>query len=201
MQTPEAFAARYEDIFEALEEGEITTIIHGMNRKGSFRSGFSRQLADRFPEAVEADAVDLELHGKHQKGGISIGIVGFSDGIPLRVINLYCIRNNRDENGSLLSLKQLETSLHLVNAVLSDGEDHIVGMPRIGAGIAGGNWDEVANLVDETLDADRLLYRPETELHEAVAKGEPARGTIARRMENGEKMRIDVTYTPALARY
>lgn len=148
----ENFTTSDGDIFEGFEDGEFNVLLHVMNRKGNFRHGFSRQVANRFPDVVEVDADTVSSEtGEPVKGGISVSHV--SDGKstmkrPKIIVNLYCIRNNRDETGSLISTKQLAKGLKEINSFLHKSSK--VGFIKMGTGISGGDWDEISKVLNDS---------------------------------------------------
>lgn len=163
--SPEAVTLRHgHDIFEDFELGTTNVILHAMNRKSNFRHGFSRQLANRFPQASAADMEAAERGGV-QKGDISVSVEVDYDGTERMIINLYCMRN-KAKDGTLISYRQLRSALTMANHVLQDYcEDHgqkpVVGFVKFGTGIAGGDWDKITTIIRDSLNSDNyegVLY-------------------------------------------
>lgn len=132
------------DILDDLADGHLNVVLHAMNRKSNFRHGFSRQVAQRFPEA---QAADLE-NDVARKGEFSYTYEYDEYGNLRMIINLYCIRN-KPKNGSLLSLKQLDQALISTWHFLNDLNRPLkVGMVKMGTGIAGGDWGEISHEIN-----------------------------------------------------
>lgn len=135
------------NIFEKMEQGKFSILLHAMNRTHNFNHGFSKQLAAHYPEVVQDEAtVDPE------KGGISVSFVRATDekNAPVvMVVNLYCIRNKRAEDGSLINVKQLDKALARLNEILASREKgNKVGFIKMGTGIAGGDWEEISAAIN-----------------------------------------------------
>lgn len=148
------FKTSDKDIFEAFEDGDFNILINVMNRKHNFQHGFSRQLANRFPEVVARD-----LAYENVKGSVDGVNVSDANTTGKMVINLYCIRNKRDENGSLINLNQLAASLSTLNRILSKKDK--VGFVKIGTGISKGDWDEISEVINDNLKRKGILFGQE----------------------------------------
>lgn len=51
----------------------------------------------------------------------------------------------------------LEKCLDMVN-IIAKGMHASIHMPRIGCGLAGGNWMEIEKIINETIDEDTIVY-------------------------------------------
>lgn len=144
------------DIFEDFDNGSFEVLLHAMNTKHNFRNGFSRQVADYYPEAVEADE-----EADVKPGSLSIALVSDpSDATakPRFVANLYCINDQRDASGSLISLGDLHSSLGELGELILP--QWVIGFNKLGTGIARGNWDDINAVLRHSLRGAGILYVP-----------------------------------------
>lgn len=154
------------DLFEEFDKGTFNVLLNLMNREGKYYGGVSRVIGKRYPGIVNFDArvwpntvasrggdIDEAKKGKSFAHAVDDG-----RGAGKYVINLYAIKKNPDENGSTVSLKQLRSALEDMlaesNRAFSDEENGfkpIYGFPAMGTGLAGGNWDEISDVLSEVL--------------------------------------------------
>lgn len=124
-------------------------ILHICNNRGGWGAGFTGALTKRWP--------DPELLYRHwffrERQSFVLGAVQRVDirAEPgLTVVNMiaqdgYATR----ANPTALDYAALDVCLHEYVRTRPDGES--VHMPRIGSGLAGGDWDQVAFLISEVL--------------------------------------------------
>jgi len=124
--------------------GKFDVIIHGCNCFCTMGAGIAKEIATRFPPAY---AVDLQTtKGDHGKlGNYTSVMVKNKYGQDLIVVNLYTqYRYGRDRchfdyNAFRQGLKKLAP--HAGN--------FRIGMPMIGAGLAGGDWNVIQQILEE----------------------------------------------------
>ena len=134
---------------DATQPAERPAVIaHICNDIGGWGKGFVVAISRRWPEP-EAD-----YRAWHRSGdGFALGrtrLVGVSDG--LWVANMVAQRDIRTRGGvPPIRYDALEAALaELHDAAPAEASIH---MPRIGCGLAGGTWDRVGALVEDTLVA------------------------------------------------
>ena len=131
------------DIVQLAKDGEFEVIIHGCNCFHTMGAGVALAIKKAFPEAYEADLKTNK--GDELKLG-TISIAETKDG--LIIVNAYtqfgC--NSKDKPFSrpslFSSLLQIRTFFH----------DKKIGYPMIGAGLGGGDWNEISKTIDVCLD-------------------------------------------------
>lgn len=136
------------------EPAQFWAIAHGCNCEKTMGAGIARQIAREFPEAARVDRV---TYNKNTPGGLTYAYCKTEDPEHpmIRVVNLYTQHLWAREPGSALfqleyllratrALGMLVKSLHHSDIY----EDKVrIGIPRIGCGLGGGNWEEVENLL------------------------------------------------------
>lgn len=130
------------NLIELAKQGEFDYIIHGCNCMNTMGAGIALQIANNFPEALQADEVkwsevDEEIN---LLGNYSTAIIRrrtLDDTIVFTVINLY----TQYKPGPNFFLPAFVTGIYkLAHAIPKTAR---IGLPFIGAGIGKGNWTEI----------------------------------------------------------
>lgn len=134
-------------------------IAHGCNCFHTMGSGVAGQLAKAYPRILEIDKTSTDYGYRGKLGDMSI-VFKYSRG-PSTCFNLY----TQYEPGPNLDYHALVNCMVELNRVLSEGTlfRPVVYIPRIGCGIAGGDWEKVSMLIDIfTPDIDLIVvdYEP-----------------------------------------
>lgn len=138
------------DLFKFIDEPhqfDKTFIPHVNNNVGVAGAGFVIPLYNRFPLAKEL----------YQKSGLWLGNVTFYDGSSAIVCNMVAQDNvstfKEDSLGRHLRYSALVESMNKVNDYIENykfyGIKCRIVAPQFGAGIAGGNWSFIEELIKE----------------------------------------------------
>ena len=143
---------KYQDLLDAFDTNEVQTIIHGCNCFRSFGAGIAKSIKKRYPKAYEADL--NTGHGDKNKLG-HYSYAKLSD--DKTIINAYTQyaygRNkvNADYDAIRKVFILLEEKYRNSNM--------LIGIPMIGAGLAGGDWETISNIInDVTPSLNIILY-------------------------------------------
>lgn len=128
---------------------KFDVIVHGCNCFCTMGSGFAKQIREHYPEAYEEDQ-------KTKRGDRSkLGTISYAVYDDLIVVNAYTqYRYGRDgkryiDYNALRScfkeIKRLFFGLHIA-------------YPKIGAGLAGGEWSLIKAIIDKELQGERHTY-------------------------------------------
>ena len=131
------------DLLELAEGNHYDVIIHGCNCFHSMSGGIARAIAQKWPEVEEADKRtakgDPEKLGTYSECRVS-GSEGYAP-YEVLVINGYTqYRPGADVNYD--AIRSLMQRLH--RELPKEAQ---IGIPRIGAGIAGGDWQEIEDII------------------------------------------------------
>ena len=126
-------------------EGQFDVIIHGCNCYCAMGAGIAKLIKAKFPEAYAADC-QTEKGARAKLGTISWATVE-RDGRTITVVNGYTQHHWRGK-GVLVDYDAVRGVAQQVKANFSGQR---IGYPRIGAGLAGGDWDTIAAILDEEL--------------------------------------------------
>lgn len=122
------------DMFDVVLQGNNCFHTHG--------AGIARAFADRFPQVPEADRMQTVYGDKRKLGTYSKARVGNTD-----VLNCYT-QYDFDARKKPFDYKAFERCLRNVKAEYGGKR---IGMPMIGAGLAGGDWVTIASIIENQL--------------------------------------------------
>lgn len=140
------------DLIELAKIGTFDIIAHGCNCFHTMGSGIARKIRENFPAAFDMDK--KTSYGSSRKLGtysnsnhlaekidVWVGRKGFC------VLNLYT-QYNYGVDKVHLDYDALRCCLAKVNL---DFKGKTIGLPTIGCGLAGGDWDRVKKIIQEEL--------------------------------------------------
>ena len=128
---------------------DCDVIAHGCNCFNSMPGGIARVIARMFPRAEDEDNETEE--GDPAK----LGTFSMSRGSP-DIFNLYTQfepGNNIDYGAVKDAFKALHRHLKSHGML-----DHKVGIPKIGAGIAGGDWGKISKIIESVWGGEGKVY-------------------------------------------
>lgn len=151
------------DLLDLFAEGiHFDAIAHGANCFHTMGAGIAGQIAERFPEAYAADKAhhspgDLVAQGTYSYAHFEFGTLFniYSQYTPGRVPTNGIVTNVD------LAFAALNRDLYPKTMLAHQGQP-IIGIPMIGAGIAGGDWKKIAeriNQVTPLLDITLVEYQ------------------------------------------
>ena len=138
-------------------------IVHGCNCFNTMGKGIALDIKKYFPEAYEADC--LTIKGDKSKLGSYTKCTKIINVRPLVIINAYTqytyyFTTEMDKTQPLVSYGAVKEVFTEIN---KDFAGRIVGIPKIGAGLAMGDWEIIKNILDEVCTDIELIvveYQP-----------------------------------------
>lgn len=133
------------DLIELAKAGLFDVIVHGCNCFHTMGAGIAKQIAREFPEALEVDK--RTNYGDIKKlGSFITANCGLYD---LSVVNMYTqYRYSAIEPEGVDRLVCIQRGFEKLN-----GSRYYnglkIGIPMIGAGLAGGKWNEIEEVINE----------------------------------------------------
>lgn len=132
------------NLLDLFEQGEFDVIIHGCNCFNIMGAGIAKQIADKYPQALKADADFPLLKGtKDRLGNISVSTQNIL-GKKRYIINLY----SQFEPGRNTDYNAIQVALSKINYRFRPER---IGLPLLGCGIGGGDWRIVSKIVKKEL--------------------------------------------------
>lgn len=133
------------DLIRMAKDGKFDIIGHGCNCFATMGAGIAKFIKRAFPEAYTADkkwkALPIDRLGCFT--------AGYSERYEVSIVNLYSQFHggpNIDYEALTLSLRKLAMDLEDNSAL-----DSSIGLPLIGCGIAGGDWNRVSKIIQTEL--------------------------------------------------
>lgn len=132
--------------------GEFDVIVHGCNCQGTMGKGIALAIKQEFPEAYDAD-LRTTKGDRNKLGTISTAEIQRGN-VRFTVVNAYTQFHWRG-SGTLADDDAIRSAFRLIKQQFSGRR---IGYPKIGAGLAKGDWPTIAAIIDEELaDEDHTL--------------------------------------------
>lgn len=133
------------DLLELALNGQLNLIIHGCNCFCNWGAGIALQMRDTFPQAYEADK-KTTVGDKTKLGNYTLAtiMVGAKE---LTVINAYT-QYGFCGDGVLVDYVAVRK---VFKKIKENFFSKIIGYPKIGAGLAGGDWRTISKIIDQEL--------------------------------------------------
>ena len=124
------------------QQGQFDFIVHGCNCFHSFGAGIAKQIKHAYPKAYEADLATRK--GDANKLG-TYSLARYPDVI---IINAYTQYRYGTE-GIKADYHAIERVFRMLAETIDD--DRRIGIPQIGAGLAGGDWTRIEAIINSCL--------------------------------------------------
>jgi O-acetyl-ADP-ribose deacetylase (regulator of RNase III) len=143
------------NLVEALKAGSVDVIAHQSNCFNTMGSGVALAIKEAFPEAYAADCNTIK-GDKAKLGTHSMAVTKYG-----HVFNLYGQYNYGKDGAHYTDYLALEYAL---DSMVEQLMQHSmlgckIGLPKIGAGTGGGNWNIIKGILEDTLtNFEVLIY-------------------------------------------
>lgn len=130
------------DLLDLFDKGEFDAIVHGCNCFNNMGAGIAFQIKNRYPEAWEADKTTIKGH-KGKLGTFTSALC--SSGTVINAYTQYYPGlNDLQENYGAINYAMRKIALVF--------EGKRIGLPLIGAGLAGGDWETIKDIIRNNLE-------------------------------------------------
>ena len=135
----------YGDLLEAKEK----YICHCVNAQGKMRSGVAKVIREKYPKAYNT------YINVFNTTGLGMGnIIGADCGQHI-ILNLVGQKNYGDDGKVYLDYQALRKGIKAINKNVKEP----VAFPMIGAGLAGGDWKLISEIIEEeSADFQPVVY-------------------------------------------
>ena len=141
------------DLISLAKDGHFDVIVHGCNCFNTMGAGVAKLIKSEFPEAFEADL-------KTEKGSKDkLGTISYAKSGSLTVVNAYT-QHNWKGRGVKADYEAIRRAFKEIRNYFSGLR---IGYPAIGAGLAGGDWQIIAQIISEELNGEDhtlVVYSP-----------------------------------------
>lgn len=134
---------KFGNLIDLAEQGELDVIVHGCNVHNTMGKGIAKELATRYPQVRKAD--DATLKGDFNKiGTYSVACCG-----KFNVINLYTQKWYWSYGQAQADLFEYAGLADGLEALYGEFGPIRYGFPKIGAGLAGGDWERIVEILNK----------------------------------------------------
>lgn len=145
------------DLIHLAKQGEFDIIAHGCNCFCKMGSGIAKQIAIEIPDALRVDSLtkpgDINKLGNYTVAKIFNG--GKEMGIILNCYTQYGYKSRFKPNLKPIDYEALTLCLRKIN---HNYKGKKIGLPLIGAGLAGGDWNIIKQIIEgELKDMDTTI--------------------------------------------
>lgn len=139
------------DLIKAAVDGEVNVIAHCANCFNTMKSGIAPQIVKMFPEAGEVDQETIK--GDRTKLGSATGT--YDEFHKVLVINLYGQYHYGYTKGkTYVDYVALRESFGVMRNFMSQAiRSPRIGLPRLGSGLAQGDWCTIEQTIKDELTA------------------------------------------------
>lgn len=139
------------DLIELAIQGDFNIIVHGCNCFNTMGSGIAKQIRNVFPEAYEVD--QLTVKGDRKKLGTYTYFKHFDKDLDrdFFIINAYTQYNYLPRNVVNVDYEAITSAFKEINKQFGGKGNHLA-YPKIGAGLAGGDWDIISKIINDQLN-------------------------------------------------
>ena len=143
-------------LIKALKDGEVRAIGHQANCFHTMNSGVAKAIRLAFPGAYEADVTQTVKGDRRKMGGSSVYQAHHSelDGPEFGLIyNLYGQYNYGYDSKGYTDYEALASAMISMRDDLLTGNALTkIGFPKIGAGLGGGDWQIIEEIIIHVFD-------------------------------------------------
>ena len=138
------------DLLQYAEDGHFDVIVHGCNCFCTMGAGIARSIKAQFPAAYAAD-LQTTAGDCTKLGTCTVAAIALEHG-DLRVVNAYTQYHYRGK-GRKVDYDAVRSRMAWIQANYPGLR---IGLPKIGAGLAGGDWETIAHIIDEELAGEHV---------------------------------------------
>jgi len=133
------------DLIAMAKNGAFDVIAHGCNCMCVMSAGIAKLIKEEFPEACEADCKTVK--GDRSKLG-TCTYVKIDENLV--IVNAY----TQYERRGITPLVDYDALRSTMKWIKSNFKGKRIGLPKIGAGLAGGDWNIIEKIIDEELQGE-----------------------------------------------
>ena len=138
------------DLIEMAKLGYFDVIVHGCNCFCTMGAGIAKQIKAEFPEAYAIDCL-TDSGDKNKLGTINYVYIPEYNLYVVNAYTQYDYRSYKDPKPcDYFAIRKVFSLINRQSRLLNPHPR--IGYPKIGAGLAGGNWDAISQIIDRELE-------------------------------------------------
>ena len=132
------------DLLDLASKGEFDVIAHGANCFCVMGSGIAPQIKAKYPDAYTADCATIK--GDKAK----LGTISYTEKTKPIVVNIYSQYDTKGRREGKIDVDYdaLRSGIRMMKEKFSGKR---FGLPLIGAGLAGGDWNIIEKIIEEEM--------------------------------------------------
>jgi len=144
------------DLIKMAQNGDFDVIVHGCNCFNSMGKGIAAGIRMHFPKAYDVD--QATNRGNRNKLGTCTYAEDMTDYPGLIVVNAYTQYTFWSAGSDKTDLAEYDAIRDCFRELKGKvaGKSLRLGIPKIGAGLAGGNWDRISAIIEEEMAGEDL---------------------------------------------
>lgn len=129
-------------------------IVHGCNAQGVMGSGVAKAIKERYPEAYKAYLATKKYDG------MRLGSVSYWREYGFYVFNAITQQfYGRNKHVTYVSYDAVAEVFNMLNMFCKENDITAIAMPKIGAGLANGDWNIIEKIIEEECtDVQPVVY-------------------------------------------
>lgn len=135
------------------EDPSVCFVAHCCNAQGRMGSGFAKELRDRNPSVYDAYAADYRVENVFL--GQAYPITGDDGRIYFNIIGQEFFGY---DGARYVSYDALATAFENISMLAESLRMTHLAMPLIGAGLAGGKWSVISNIIESHLHVQPIVF-------------------------------------------
>ncbi|ESU36406.1 Putative high-affinity ADP-ribose/NAD metabolite binding module containing protein [Giardia duodenalis] len=148
------FDTCYGDLLDYAAKGCFDVIVHGCNCFCTMSGGIAAPISSRFPAALKADSEtaegDRSKLGSYTSATVAIGSTTKTNRTALTVVNAYTQYMYRPTRETPIPC-DYDAIDKVMARINQDFAGKSIGLPQLGAGLAGGDWKTIEEIIRKRL--------------------------------------------------
>jgi O-acetyl-ADP-ribose deacetylase (regulator of RNase III) len=136
------------DLLKHFETGKFDVMVHGCNCFHTMGAGIARQIKTNYPDAFKADLATVK-GDKSKLGTYSACKIDLANRFILNAYTQYLYGRGLQVDYDAVK--------RVFEAIDRDFQDKVIGIPQIGAGLAGGDWAKIRDIIESATTNNRIV--------------------------------------------
>jgi len=139
----------YGNLIDFMEMGMFDVMVHGCNCFHKMGAGIAKEIKQRYPQAYHTDTMYTKRADKKKLGTYSsVSVISKKNkDVSFYIVNGY----TQFEYGKGVHIDYIALE-KVFEKIKNDFYGLRIAYPKIGAGLAGGDWKKISKIIDEKLE-------------------------------------------------